>query len=380
MKLHLILLSAVLLTGCATLPPAGNADALLADDLFKPSSESIRTEDIFAMSEPMRQFAATVIASRIRRSGPRRGLFEVLRDELRLDYDAQMTRNAAQAFEARSGNCLSLLLLTAAFAGEFDIPVQFQSVHGYDTWSRGGGLAVLSNHVNLVLGWRTTDPLSLGAQNDVTIDFVPEFVGRRFSTRHISQETVVAMYFNNRAAEILADGDIERAYWWARASVRALPSFVAAQNTLAVIYMRHGNLRQAERALRFALKREPDNPQVLSNLGTTLARLGHDKEAERVKQRLAAIAPYPPFYFLDRGLAALARGEHSAAIGFLQKELRRMPYDEEVNFAMAVADLKLGNLRRARRHMSVALENSVTRDRREIYAAKLKHLEQLTAN
>src|ERR1051326_1528582 len=158
MKLHLTSWSAVLLSACATLPPAGNVDALLADALFPPPAETIRVEDVLALDAPMRQFAATTIASHIRQSGPRQGLFEALRDELKLDYDAAMTRTAAEAFQARSGNCLSLLLLTAAFAHELDIPVQYQSVYGFDTWSRGGGIAFLSGHVNLVLRLASAAP------------------------------------------------------------------------------------------------------------------------------------------------------------------------------------------------------------------------------
>jgi hypothetical protein len=45
-------------------------------------------------------------------------LFDALygNGRLRLDYDSAMTRNATEAFAARSGNCLSLVLMTAAFA------------------------------------------------------------------------------------------------------------------------------------------------------------------------------------------------------------------------------------------------------------------------
>jgi hypothetical protein len=35
-----------------------------------------------------------------------------------------MTRNAAEAFAARSGNCLSLVIMTARFAKALDLPVE----------------------------------------------------------------------------------------------------------------------------------------------------------------------------------------------------------------------------------------------------------------
>ena len=97
-------------------------------------------------------------------------------------------------------------------------------------------------------------------------------------------------------------------------------------------------------------------------------------EAEQVKQQLAAIEPYPPFHFLDLGLEALERGENETARMLLTKELKRMPYYDEVHFALAIADFRQGELRRAERHLGMAVKYSTTRDRRDIYGAKLNHL------
>ena len=74
------------------------------------------------------------------------------------------------------------------------------------------------------------------------------------------------MYMNNRAVEALARGDVDDAYWWAREAIVQSPSFLAAYNTLGVVYRRHGNAREAEAVLRFVLEREPANTQAMSNL------------------------------------------------------------------------------------------------------------------
>ena len=87
-----------------------------------------------------------------------------------------------------------------------------------------------------------------------------------------------------------------------------------------------------------------------------------------------------PFYFMDQGLLALDRGDDRSALGFFRKELKRMPYDDQVHFALAVVELRLGDVREARYHMSLALENSTTRDHHDIYAAKLAHLQKLGAD
>jgi tetratricopeptide (TPR) repeat protein len=96
----------------------------------------------------------------------------------------------------------------------------------------------------------------------------------------------------------------------------------------------------------------------MTNLVRVLERDGRADEAREWQRRLAAIEPYPPFYYLDRGLAALSEGDNQAARELLTKELRRMPYYHEVHFALAVADMRLGEVREARNHLELALQYS----------------------
>ncbi|HEX9626130.1 MAG TPA: tetratricopeptide repeat protein [Acidiferrobacterales bacterium] len=380
----LVALSGLLASGCSLFPATTaidprRVDALFADSLFAAPAEPVRADDLFALSQPMREFATTRIVQKMGDRGQYAGLFEALRDELHLDYDSARTRPAAETFAARSGNCLSLVILAAAYAKEFGIRFGYQDIRTDGAWSRSADIAFYSGHVNLLLGHRWHDDWRL-PERSLIIDFLAPGAAGRLVTHGITEDTVVAMYLNNRAAETLLEGDLDGAYWWARAAVVADPSFTGAYNTLAVIYRRHGNLAEAERTLRWALTREPVNPRTLSNLAVVLESQGRRTEADAVRARLASIEPYPPFHFLDAGLAASARGDHDAAIALFRRELQRMPYADELHFAIAVAELDRGRLRHARRHLGLALEKSTTRDRRGIYAAKLNYLESLRTN
>ena len=132
--------------------------------------------------------------------------------------------------------------MTAAFAKQLHLPVQYQSVLVDDTWSRSGGLMFANGHVNLVLGLRAFDTYLGNHDVDLlVVDFLPTEEARRARARSISEETVRAMFMNNRAAEALAQGRLDDAYWWARTAITQTPTFMAAYNTLGVIYRRHGN-------------------------------------------------------------------------------------------------------------------------------------------
>ena len=330
------------------------------------------------MSEAMESFARTTMADRMREHGSHTGLVEAIREQLSIDYDQAATQTAAQTFEARSGNCLSLVILTAAFARHFDIPFEYQNVYKGGAWSRVAGLAFYSGHVNLRLGPSLSDTWFRRVPGVVlTVDFLEPDTPARQRVRTVTEERIIAMYLNNRAAEAMVDGALDDAYWLARAALQADPDFVSAYNTLGVVYRRHGDLAQAERTLRHAVEREPANANVLSNLAVVLDAMGRTDDARETRERLLALAPYPPFHFLDEGLAATERGDYQAALRLFERELKRMPYDDELHFAIAVTELRLGQVRQARWHVSLALENSTSRDRRNIYAAKLNYLESL---
>lgn len=367
-----------MLAGCAATPQRGGPDALFADDRFGTPRQPVSAADLFTLSEPMLVFAETQMAALMGERGLQGGLIAAISQRLRIDPATAATRPAAETFDARSGNCLSLVIMTAAFARHFDIPFEYQSVHGEGAWSRAAGIAFHSGHVNLKLGPRATESFLRRMPVLVqTVDFLePEDAARR-RVRAIPEGRIVAMYLNNRAAESLVEGDLDGAYAWTRAAIVADPAFTAAYNTLGVVYRRHGDADLAERALQVALEREPQNAHALSNLAVTLEELGRPAEARRVRTRLAAVAPYPPFHFLDQGLAAAQRGEYRRALQLFERELERMPYDAELHFAIAVTELRLGQRRDAQRHASLALENSTTQDRRSLYAAKLDRLELL---
>src|SRR2546425_9957388 len=166
----------ILLAACAHTPVAQPPAQLFSDHLFAAPSERISAEDVFALSDAMKRYLETEMAGRLLNKGLQKGLIDALysQNQLRLDYDAAITRNAAQAFEARSGNCLSLVIMTAAFAKALGLSVEYHSAFVEPSWSRVGGMYFLSGHVNLTLGGRSTGARTIyDAGELMTVDFLP---------------------------------------------------------------------------------------------------------------------------------------------------------------------------------------------------------------
>ncbi len=182
------------------------------------------------------------------------------------------------------------------------------------------------------------------------------------------------MFMNNRAAELMAEGHFNDAYWWARALLAGHPDHVNGYNTLGVVYQRSGHNAMAEIVLRAGLQREPENPHLLGNLMPVLAALGKQAEAQALKARLELIDPTPAFYYFRKGQAAMERKDYAGAKTMFAKEVKRAPFYHEFYFWLGLAELGLGDRLAAHKQLKLALETSTTKELSRRYSAKLEHL------
>jgi Flp pilus assembly protein TadD len=374
----LMVLLALLLAGCATPAPMPPPPSLFEDAAFAAPKQAPDAKAVFALSPEMRKYLERDIASLIRQLGPQRALVDALhtKTQLRLEYDAELTRNAAEAFEARAGNCLSLVVMTAALAKQLQLPIAFQALTGHETWSRSGDLAFVNGHVNITVAKRLVDRVgSYDADTQLRIEFGQIPMGRGQALHVISEATILSMFMNNRAAEHLVRGAIDDAYAHAREAVLQDPTYASAYNTLGVVYQRRGLAAAAERAYREAVAHDADHKPALQNVARLLLQQGRAIEAAVFQSHLAQIEREAPFAHFDLGVAAAKAGQYAAARDHLLREMKRDPDYHEFHFWLAVSLYGLGDVQQARQHLDVAMKNSVTSRDRAIYASKLRSIE-----
>jgi Tfp pilus assembly protein PilF len=377
-----LLCTTLFLGGCAAvaLPPPPHLAALLDDSAFPAPARPADAASLFALSPAMRaHLNSRAFQSRLRHDGSARGLLAALysKSDLQLDYDATVTRTAAETYAQRSGNCLSLVIMTAAFARELGMQVRFQSVETDDTWSRANSLYLVSAHVNITLAPRVQSLARYDAEPELTVDFLPARDASRLRTHALEEDDIVALYLNNRAVEELVQGRIAEAYWWVRAALQARPSTLAAYNTLAVIYQRSGRPLLAERVYRTALDSTPDSLIVMQNLASLLAANGKPAEADAMARRIAALYPAPPYHYFNQAMSAYQAGDFTRARSLFAREVARAPYNDEFHFWLGLANLQLGEWGTAEKQLVLARDTSARADTRERYSAKLMHLRDL---
>ncbi|MBV9359836.1 MAG: tetratricopeptide repeat protein [Betaproteobacteria bacterium] len=369
----------LLLAACAPLPSLTRApDGILHDELFAAPTKRVDATQVFALSDPMRKYLRDELAGQ-QSKGARQVLIDaVSQGQLKLEYDSVMTRNAAEAFDAKAGNCLSLVIMTAAFAKAMNIEVTYNSALFGDQWSRDSNVYFLNGHVNVTLGRRPQDPKVLYDQLELmTVDFLPGSDIRGLKSVTVGEDTILAMFMNNRAAEALVRGKLDDAYWLAREGIRQNPEYPAVYNTLGVVYLRHGNPELAEPVFRRVLQSDPSNTRALANLALTLGKLGREAEAAAIDRQLARAEGDAPFHHFNAGLAAMEAGDFKTARNLFRREVRRAPEYHEFHFWLGLSELRLGNIDEARGEFSLALEASTTPRDHDLYASKLARLSTL---
>lgn len=378
---RLVLVLSMGLSACAQLAVEPvEATALFHDEAFAPRPSGVGAEAVFVLSPAMQAFLRGA-SMQLRRKGAQVGLVDTLMDSgvLRIDYDAELTRTAAEAFDARAGNCLSLVILTAAFAKELGLQVVYQQVETGGMWTRSGTLLLDVAHVNITLERAPAQTRFMNVAGDrITIDFMPDRSLKRARTWPLDERRIVAMYLVNRAVERLAAGHTDEAYWWARAAVEADLTYLESLNALAVIYLRHGRPALAEAPLRRVLQIDPAHRHGLGNLALTLERLGQPQEAAALRAQLRRIEPVQPLRDFDVGEQALAAGDYERARTLFERELRRGAQFHELHMNLARVYWHLKDTDRVRHYLELARENSTTRQQQALYGAKLDTLRQMT--
>lgn len=379
----LCLLLAITLGGCAGLAPPAPAP-LLHDALFDHPPRPAGADAVLSLSPAMQAH----LRQQVRRPGDLPlALAESLYQPggLRLDYDASITRNAAEAFDARSGNCLSLVVMTTALARGLGLDVSFQDVRSDDQFRHEGDLTLRTGHVNLVLGERPRAQHWRSAQADLVlrhlvIDFLPQETARGLPVAPIGQAQVLAMFMNNRAVESLLAHAPAQAYAWSREALRHDPGSAAVYNTLGVVYQRAGHLAPAAAAYEQVLALDDRQVAAMANLAQVRRSQGRDTEALAWEQRRAALEPHAPFHFLRLGQAALAAGDLARARAHFQRELRSQPASHEAWFGLARVHVAQGDNTQAEQALRQALAASATAGEQARYAGKLGALKAAAAH
>ena len=364
---------------CSSTPnstTSASVDALFYDEHFTHEVEVPEPETLFslpkdAVRELRRKFERDNI-TQTQGTSARKWLANYINaDDGGFTYRDNFTRVASQTYEDRAGNCLSLVLLTASLANVLDIPVQFQEVDVPPVWDKQGDFYLINGHINIKLNPASSAKSVNFTGNSVLIDFLPERSVRGYSKKRISKQTVIAMFYNNIAAEAMVTKQYDRAYALLKLSLQHQADFLPALNNLAIAYKYTGHGDIAEKVYRHALDIEPEDLNSLYNFAIYLGEQDRLEEWADIHKVLELARINNPYYYYDMAQQAYFDKEYQSALTWYRRALKRADYRHEFYFGLSRTYWATGDHQKAKTNMEKALELSGDDMNRDRYQAKL---------
>jgi tetratricopeptide (TPR) repeat protein len=347
-----------LLAGCASAPPPASElpwrDTEFAHD---PAQVKTTKDELFRL-DPALTAELHAAAERNRTPQARSERLKALlfdRDGGGFAYAAGHSTVAMQTWSERRGDCLSLTVLTYALARALGVDAKMQEVRVPAVLDRRGNIDFLNRHVNVLV---RLEPAATPGQRGWTaapalvIDFEPAVGSFREGTP-LSDEGILARYYNNLGAEYFARGDDTAAYAHFKAAIDADARFASSYGNLAQLYLRRGYAADAERLLRQAVALTDEADLSLWRLHRLLLAQGRSAEAAQFEALLHARRDRDPYYWLGLGVERLRAREYRAAIAALEQAQSMSSGFDEVHRYLALAYWGAGDARQA--HAQVAV-------------------------
>jgi Tfp pilus assembly protein PilF len=261
---------------------------------------------------------------------------------------------AAETWQNRRGDCLSLTVLAYGMARALNMRAQMQEVAVPALFDRRGSVDFLSRHVNLLLP-RSGTLRGTGSRleaEDMIIDFEPQIGSNRLGLP-LTDQDILVRYYNNMGAEQLSLDHSGPAYAWFKAAILAEPRYPASYANLALLYQRTGLPADAEILLRQAVSLNEEDTVALLSLQQLLQEQGRTAEAQTYSRLLQSRRDQVPYHWIALGLKQLQDGQFRESIRALEQAQRMTHGFAEVHRYLAVAYWRAGESERAREQLGV---------------------------
>ena len=255
---------------------------------------------------------------------------------LGITYESGFTGTAHDVFQQRKANCLSFSQLFVAMAREAGIPAYYLRVGDIDGYEQQGDLIIVSGHITAGYGEPTHRKVL-----EFNLDPVLNYDYRR--AEPISDLTAIALYYTNRAAELIQAKELEAAVEAADTALDLDPELAIAWVNRGVGLRRMGRWEEAEMSYARALEHRPNFEPALQDLETVLRLQGRFDEAQQVAARIRRLGTRNPFHLLRMGDDSLSRGRADDARIYYRRALRLMRDNPEPYAALGLADLMRGD-------------------------------------
>jgi Tfp pilus assembly protein PilF len=268
---------------------------------------------------------------------------------LGFEYRSYPTRSAVEAFEARNGNCLSLVNLYLALARSAGLDAFPVEVEDFEMFTRRNGAVVRATHV---VGGLWVNGVVY------TVDFLPDKPKTYRRISRIADRRHAALFYNAVATEAMLDGDSERAETLFAEALRREPENAEAWNNYAVMAKRQGDLATARERFERSLASDAKFLPALNNLAALDRAEGRVDEAKVLESRALDQKRQSPYFLTEQALHRLSRGDLAGAQDMLVRARRIDREIPEIYLALGRIALARGDEAEAEHQFAEARKHS----------------------
>lgn len=282
---------------------------------------------------------------------------------------------AREAYTSKSGNCISLAVLTKALADIADVQTEFQTIISAPVYSMKSDYMLSSDHVRTFLydpDFKPEEGKFYFIKPAIIVDYLPSF-GDLTGPR-ISQQTFIAMFYRNLAADAVVEKKYDQALALLNAALKYDPKYSSVINLVAVVHRRMRQPELAEQFYQYGLNVATNKATLLSNYASLKLSKGEAAEADEILQSLRQSEEYDPYLWYLLGQTATNQRRYPQAVSYYSKAVKQAPDVHQLQLALAAALYRNQQLEKAVDVLAAATKLAPTGSTRQRYDAKLQAL------
>jgi len=251
---------------------------------------------------------------------------------LGITYDNSYTRTPIEAWRDRKANCLTLTSLYVTACKSIDLEARYGESLRISRWRRVGSTVRYERHIVAVVHTGTVG-------QEVVADFLPQIRRESQLISLLEPKRVLALFYSNRAVELLGDSRMEEALRSAHQSIEVDPALGVGWNILGVVQRSQGLTAEAEKSFLKALLADPKDGAPCGNLENLLRDQGRVAEAQIYRDRGMDIRKRDPFFNAFLAEEAMAENQWEEAEKRIKVAIRILP--QEADFYLLQARISL---------------------------------------
>ena len=283
---------------------------------------------------------------------------------LGITYDNSHTRTVSEVLKDRKANCISLTALYVACCNQVGIPAHFAEPLNFNHWTRDGQIIRMERHVVVLVPM-----LPMG---DLVADFLPQLRQRQglYIVQTLSPERILALFYSNRAVELLIKGRQDEAMAQAEIAVKADPTSNVSWNIRGVVLKNMGQIEEAEANYLKALSLDAKDTAAIGNMESLLLETNRQTEAAHYHQLGLELRKKDPYFQAFLAEEAMEAEQWEEAAKRVATAIKLLPYESSFYLLKAKLDLMDGKPKKALAALELARRWAVPAER-ERYDSKI---------